>query len=126
MSEESDLRATSAERPSLLDLDDPDAEFFLAAEKEGDLPAYRRALVVIVSDREPESWEDTGRLVTELLAEDDFTVDGIVIKRRSGKRLKLQLLVESISSSPSVGRGLALVIALQKPPAVWSICEFLA
>ena len=88
MSEKPDLRATSTTRPSLLDLDDPDAEFFLAAEKEGDLPAYRRALVVIVTDRDPESWEDTGRLVTELLAEDDFTVDGIVMVRNDQSQIR--------------------------------------
>lgn len=88
MSEDTDLRATRNARPSLMDLDDPDAEFFLAAEKEGDLPAYRRALVVIVSDRAPDSWDDTGRLVTELLAEDDFTVDGIVVVRNDQSEIR--------------------------------------
>ncbi|WP_245974950.1 MogA/MoaB family molybdenum cofactor biosynthesis protein [Corynebacterium alimapuense] len=63
---------------AFLDVAEPDEQYLLAAEREERLSARRRALVVLISDHTIGSGEDTGRLVTELLVEDSFTVDAVV------------------------------------------------
>lgn len=64
----------------ILDIGEPDEEFFRAHEAEETVlfDAPRRALIVLVSDHTISSCEDTDRLLTELLTEATFSVDGVV------------------------------------------------
>lgn len=75
------------------DNDEPDAAFLLQAEAESAAPAPRRALVVLVTDHTPSAGEDTGQLVTELLHEDNFTVDAVVEVR--SKRNQIRKAIET-------------------------------
>lgn len=82
---------TAAELPrtsALLDVADPDEAFLLATEQEEVLPARRRALVVLVADHALGSGEDTDRLVTELLLEADFAVDGVLSVRSKKSQIR--------------------------------------
>lgn len=73
---------------ALLDVAEPDEELLLAVEKEDRLPPRRRALVVLVSDHTLGSGEDTDRLVTELLVEADFSVDGCISVRSKKSQIR--------------------------------------
>src|SRR5699024_3812836 len=79
-----ELPRTSA----LLDVADPDEAFLLATEQEKAVPARRRALVVLVSDHVLGSGEDTDRLVTELLMEAGFAVDGVLSVRSKKSQIR--------------------------------------
>ncbi len=82
---------TAEEMPrtsALLDVADPDEAFLLATEQEETVPARRRALVVLVSDHVLGSGEDTDRLVTELLMEAGFAVDGVLSVRSKKSQIR--------------------------------------
>lgn len=57
---------------------EPDDQYLFATERELRPQPIRRALVVLVSDHTIRSGPDTDRLVTELLTETGFHVDGVV------------------------------------------------
>lgn len=78
---------------ALLDVVEPDAAFLIAAEQETTPPARRRALVVLVADNVLDSGEDTDRLVTELLVEAGFAVDGAVSVR--SKKTEIRQAIET-------------------------------
>lgn len=79
---------------NLQDIPEPDADFFRATEQNGDSAADpRRALVVLVSDHQIRSGEDTDRVCTELLNEGDFVVDGVVTCRN--KRSQIRKVIET-------------------------------
>lgn len=73
---------------TLLDVAEPDEELLRAVEREDSLPPRRRALVVLVSDHALGSGEDTDRLVTELLVEADFSVDGCISVRSKKSQIR--------------------------------------
>lgn len=77
----------------LNDIVEPNDDLLLAAEQEGDLPARRRALVVLVSDHHNGSVDDTDRLLTELLIESGFQVDAVV--RVKSKRSQIRQAIET-------------------------------
>lgn len=91
--------------PALMNLAEPDDEFLLATEAEEAVPARRRALAVIVSDHPEEEVEDTARLVTELLHEADFQVDGALIVK--SKKSKIRQAIET-----AVVGGVDLVVTI--------------
>ena len=66
-------------RDSLMDLAEPDDAFLLASEQEDSLAAPRRGLIVIVTDHPGEQSDSTSQLVSELLAEANFRVDGAIV-----------------------------------------------
>ena len=57
---------------------EPDPEYLMATEQESNPSAFRRALVVLVSDHPGEVAQEKGRMVTELLVETGFAVDAVV------------------------------------------------
>ncbi|PFG26984.1 MogA/MoaB family molybdenum cofactor biosynthesis protein [Corynebacterium renale] len=57
---------------------EPDTKTLLAAEREEQLKPRRRALVVLVADHTLASGPNTDALLSELLNEADFFVDGVV------------------------------------------------
>ena len=74
-------------RDSLMDVAEPDDAFLLASEQEDSLAAPRRGLIVIVTDHPGEQSDSTSQLVSELLAEANFRVDGaIVVGTSEGRR----------------------------------------
>lgn len=75
--------------------DEPDTQYLLAAEREHSPKPMRRALVVLISDHTIRSGPDTDRLVTELLVEHGFLVDGVVSvkSRRSEIRKAMETAV---------------------------------
>lgn len=62
----------------LEDIVEPDDNLLRETEAESTIPPVRRAIVVLVSDSAMDSDDRTGDLVTELLSEDNFEVDGVV------------------------------------------------
>lgn len=78
----------AAPQSALLDLGGPDEEFLIASEKEDVLPAHRRALVVLVSDHGAGTDDGTDRLLTELLAEANFSVDAVVAVRSKKSQIR--------------------------------------
>lgn len=96
---------TSAER--FADMPEPDEAFFLASEQqETDLPRPpRRALAVLVSDHTVGSGPDTDSLVTELLQEGGFQVDGVV--QVKNKKSQIREAIET-----AVVGGVDLVITV--------------
>lgn len=87
---ENELNTLPEEAPktALLDVGEPDEEFLLASEQEDKLPARRRALVVLVTDHDPGSGDDTDRLLTELLVEGDFDVDAVITVRSKKSQIR--------------------------------------
>ena len=73
---------------ALLDVAGPDEAYLLAAEQEETPPVRRRALVVLVADHSLGSGEDTDRLVTELLVEAGFSVDGCLSVRSKKSQIR--------------------------------------
>lgn len=73
---------------ALLDVAEPDEAFLIASEQEDPPPARRRALVVIIADHAIDAGEDTGPLVTELLAEAGFAVDAVVAVRSKKSQIR--------------------------------------
>lgn len=88
MSTSAEELVDSGNHERLMDIAEPDAEYLLAAEQEDSAPARRRALVVLVADRELPSGEDTDVLVAELLAEAGFEVDGAVTVRSKKSQIR--------------------------------------
>lgn len=81
-----------AEFPQFPDFEEPDVDLLLATEAEAEashqnhVRGLRKALIVLVSDRNGELDEEIPRLVTELLVESGFVVDGaIIVKSRKSK-----------------------------------------
>ncbi|AHI22303.1 MogA/MoaB family molybdenum cofactor biosynthesis protein [Corynebacterium vitaeruminis] len=85
--------SSGARASALLEVGEPDAEFFRATEAEEAMGAPRRALVVLVSDHVISSGEDTDRLCTELLEEGGFVVDGVLTVRN--KRSQIRKAIET-------------------------------
>lgn len=83
----------SASTDALRDVAEPDDAYLLASEKEDRVAAPRRALVVIVTDHPGENSDSTAQLVTELLAEADFRIDGSVVVR--SKKSKIRQAIET-------------------------------
>lgn len=101
-------QAGSAARvsPGLLeDIVEPDPEFLIATEREESPRARRRALAVIVTDHPEGHAEDTVRLVSELLTESSFQVDGAVVVR--SKKSKIRQAIET-----AVVGGVDLVVTI--------------
>ena len=88
-----DLELASAASPALMDIAEPDAEFLIATEREQHPQARRRALAVLVTDHPEGHAEETARLVTELLHEADFQVDGALVVR--SKKSKIRQAIET-------------------------------
>ena len=78
---------------SLMDVAEPDDAFLLASEQEDSLAAPRRALIVIVTDHPGEQSDSTSQLVSELLAEANFRVDGAIVVR--SKKSKIRQAIET-------------------------------
>lgn len=98
---------SAAQVPSglLEDIIEPDAEFLIATEREENPRARRRALAVIVTDHPEGHAEDTVRLVSELLTESNFQVDGAVVVR--SKKSKIRQAIET-----AVVGGVDLVVTV--------------
>lgn len=77
----------------LNDIVEPNDDFLRATEDAEDMPARRRALVVLVSDHHNGSDDDTGRLMTELLIECGFQVDAVV--RVKSKKSQIRQAIET-------------------------------
>ncbi|APT93760.1 molybdenum cofactor biosynthesis protein [Corynebacterium phocae] len=90
---------------ALLDIADPDDEFFRATEREGKTKASRRALAVIVTDHPEGKAESIATLVSELLHEADFRVDGCVTVK--SKKTKIRQAIET-----AVVGGVDLVVTI--------------
>ena len=80
-------------RDSLMDVAEPDDAFLLASEQEDSLAAPRRGLIVIVTDHPGEQSDSTSQLVSELLAEANFRVDGAIVVR--SKKSKIRQAIET-------------------------------
>lgn len=77
----------------LNDIVEPNDEFLRATEEAEDMPARRRALVVLVSDHHNGAEDDTDRLMTELLIECGFQVDAVV--RVKSKKSEIRQAIET-------------------------------
>lgn len=77
----------------LNDIVEPNDEFLRATEEAEDMPASRRALVVLVSDHHNGAEDDTDRLMTELLIECGFQVDAVV--RVKSKKSEIRQAIET-------------------------------
>ena len=77
----------------LNDIVEPNDEFLRASEEAEDMPARRRALVVLVSDHHNGAEDDTDRLMTELLIECGFQVDAVV--RVKSKKSEIRQAIET-------------------------------
>jgi molybdenum cofactor synthesis domain-containing protein len=77
----------------LNDIVEPNDDFLRATEDAEDMPARRRALVVLVSDHHNGADDDTGRLMTELLIECGFQVDAVV--RVKSKKSQIRQAIET-------------------------------
>lgn len=77
------------------DLSEPDDALLLEEERRSHNRGPRRALVVLVSDVDSHDESHSGSLVSELLAEDHFAVDGVVSVRskKSGIRKAIETAV---------------------------------
>lgn len=80
-------------RHSLFDMEEPDDAFLIASEREEQIQAARRALVVLVTDHPENYAEHTARLCQELLEEADFRVDGSLVVR--SKKSKIRQAIET-------------------------------
>ncbi len=89
----------------LEEVPEPDDAFFMATEREDSPQARRRALVVLVTDHPERNADANGRLVTELLAEADFQVDGSLVVR--SKKSKIRQAIET-----AVVGGVDLVVTI--------------
>lgn len=78
---------------SLEDIVEPDDNLLRETEAESTIPPVRRAIVVLVSDSAMDSDDRTGDLVTELLSEDNFEVDGVVSV--AAKRSTIRTAIET-------------------------------
>lgn len=95
-----------AETLEPLEFAEPDDAYLLAAEQEESLPAVRRALVVLISDRRYDSAsDDTDRVVCELVMEAGFQVDGVV--RVKSKKSDIRKSIET-----AVVGGVDLVVTV--------------
>ena len=83
----------ATKRDSLMDVAEPDDAFLLASEQEDSLAAPRRGLIVIVTDHPGEQSDSTSQLVSELLAEANFRVDGAIVVR--SKKSKIRQAIET-------------------------------
>lgn len=88
--DEAEARQDTLERQpeGLADLRDPDPTYFLAAERERPVHARRCALAVLVSDHSTAAGEGLGGLVTELLHEAGFSVDGVVFVASNKSKIR--------------------------------------
>lgn len=77
----------------LNDIVEPNDEFLRATEEAENMPARRRALVVLVSDHHNGAEDDTDRLMTELLIECGFQVDAVV--RVKSKKSEIRQAIET-------------------------------
>lgn len=104
---ERDMILESGRDSALLDgLAEPDPEFLIATENEElRAKATRRALVVLVSDHTLSTGSDADRLITELLAEDGFTVDAVV-----GVKAKKSAIRKAIETAVVGGVDLVLTV----------------
>ena len=89
----------------LMNIAEPDAEFLIASEKEGRVPTQRRALAVVVTDHPDAQPQDTSKLLTELLSEAEFQVDGVVTVK--AKKSKIRQAIET-----AVVGGVDLVVTI--------------
>ena len=78
---------------ALLEMDEPDDAYLLAAEQQNAPQPYRRALVVLATDHPDEAAEENTSLCTELLQEAGFTVDGAITVRM--KKSKIRQAIET-------------------------------
>ena len=78
---------------ALLEMDEPDDAYLLAAEQQNAPQPYRRALVVLATDHPDEAAEENTSLCTELLQEAGFTVDGAITVRM--KKSKIRQVIET-------------------------------
>lgn len=90
---------------ALLEIAEPDPELLIAAEQQGNISARRRALVVMVADRDSDEMQDTTRILTELLTEAGFQVDGCVTVK--SKKSQIRKAIET-----AVVGGVDLVITV--------------
>src|SRR5699024_3201308 len=90
---------------ALLDMDEPDDAYLLAAEKQDSPQPYRRALVVLATDHPDEVAEENSSLCTELLQEAGFTVDGAITELM--KKSNIRQAIET-----AVVGGVDLVLAI--------------
>ncbi|AIG63862.1 molybdenum cofactor biosynthesis protein [Corynebacterium atypicum] len=89
----------------LADLTDPDPNYLLATEREDPVQAQRSALGVIVSDYRSETVDSIGYLLTELLAEAGFAVDGVL--RVASNKTQIRQAIET-----AVVGGVDLVVTV--------------
>lgn len=99
-------RLTKRDVPDeLMNMAEPDAAYLIASEKEGRRPAQRRALAVVVTDHPDAVAENTSDLLSELLAEAHFEVDGVITVR--SKKSKIRQAIET-----AVVGGVDLVVTV--------------
>lgn len=106
LSEELGLPITEQTPPAaLMELEEPDAAFLIASEREDRPQPRRRALAVLVTDHPDEQTDANIDLVTELLTEADFQVDGALVVR--SKKSKIRQAIET-----AVVGGVDLVVTV--------------
>ena len=98
-----DLDAQSSQ--ALMDIAEPDDDFLIATERESRAQAPRRALAVLITDHPDETTDETARLVTELLVEAEFQVDGCLVVK--SKKSKIRQAIET-----AVVGGVDLVVTV--------------
>lgn len=98
-------RHFTAAHGDLADLGDPDPDYLLATEREQPVHAQRNALAVIVSDHRTEEVDGTGYLLTELLTEAGFAVDGVL--RVASSKSQIRQAIET-----AVVGGVDLVVTV--------------
>ncbi|MBZ8176291.1 molybdenum cofactor biosynthesis protein [Corynebacterium sp. 3HC-13] len=72
------MQQSPQQHSDLLDVSEPDAGYLIAREREGESPARRRALVVMIEDHPERRDPGLENLVAELLTEANFLVAGSV------------------------------------------------
>lgn len=72
------MEQSPSRHASLLDVSDPEAADLLADEREGDIPARRQALIVLINDHPDAGDPGLERLVANVLSEEGFLVGGVV------------------------------------------------
>lgn len=88
MTDSAKVRDLFAAAEKLADIGEPDAEFFREQEAQRLASAPRRALLVLVADHDDDLEEGTDRLMTELLEEVGFTVDGALRVPKSRTQIR--------------------------------------